>query len=230
MKKISLLIFCIAVLGHIASAQLLGEYFQFLFKPLIIPSLFIYLYCSISKQDIFTKLIFLALVFSWTGDVLLMFEKYKPVFFLFGLGSFLIAHLFFIFSFAKICSAAKMNLKLWILILSILIYNILIAILYHHLGSFLLPVCIYGFAICLMLSFALHLIYLPNKEAGQQIALGASFFVISDACLALNKFYHPFIFAGVVIMITYALAQLLIVKGIITYSNANHSLPQTHIN
>ena len=42
---------------------------------------------------------------------------------------------------------------------------------------------------------------------------GALLFVISDSVLAINKFYQPFEVAGVIIMLTYGLAQLFIVEG-----------------
>jgi uncharacterized membrane protein YhhN len=46
---------------------------------------------------------------------------------------------------------------------------------------------------------------------------GALLFVISDSVLAVNKFYQPFAFAPVLIMITYGLAQLFITQGAIEY-------------
>ena len=46
---------------------------------------------------------------------------------------------------------------------------------------------------------------------------GALLFVISDSVLAVNKFYYSFEWAGVVIMLTYGLAQLFICEGAIKY-------------
>jgi uncharacterized membrane protein YhhN len=45
--------------------------------------------------------------------------------------------------------------------------------------------------------------------------MGASFFVISDSLLAINKFYQPFAHAGILIMLTYCTAQYFIVQGFI---------------
>jgi uncharacterized membrane protein YhhN len=47
--------------------------------------------------------------------------------------------------------------------------------------------------------------------------LGAVLFVVSDSLLAINKFYSSFELAGVLIMLTYGMAQLLIVTGAINY-------------
>jgi len=46
---------------------------------------------------------------------------------------------------------------------------------------------------------------------------GAGLFVISDSVLAINKFYQPFEAAGILIMLTYGLAQFFIIKGAIKY-------------
>jgi uncharacterized membrane protein YhhN len=61
------------------------------------------------------------------------------------------------------------------------------------------------------------LLFIKNKEAGKWMMVGALLFVISDSVLAINKFYLPFDGAGVIIMLTYGLAQLFIVKGAASY-------------
>ena len=47
-------------------------------------------------------------------------------------------------------------------------------------------------------------------------------FVISDSVLAVNKFYQAFETAGIVIMLTYGLAQFLIVEGAIRYIRSSN--------
>jgi uncharacterized membrane protein YhhN len=49
------------------------------------------------------------------------------------------------------------------------------------------------------------------------MVLGALLFVISDSLLAINKFYQDIPLAGVLIMLTYGLAQLFIMEGAISY-------------
>ena len=44
---------------------------------------------------------------------------------------------------------------------------------------------------------------------------------ISDSILALNKFHEPLPFSNISIMLTYALAQLLIVIGILKLKKTN---------
>lgn len=46
---------------------------------------------------------------------------------------------------------------------------------------------------------------------------GALLFIISDSVLAINRFYNQFEPAGLIVMLTYGLAQLLITDGAINY-------------
>ena len=77
----------------------MGIYFS---KPLLLTILSCWFYLSVKNGfTSFAKLIVTALVFSIAGDVFLMFVPNNPSFFLFGLGSFLVTHLLYIFSFVK---------------------------------------------------------------------------------------------------------------------------------
>lgn len=57
---------------------------------------------AVSDISAFRTLILMALLFSWAGDVLLMFQQSDSIYFLLGLSSFLIAHLFYIFFFHRV--------------------------------------------------------------------------------------------------------------------------------
>jgi uncharacterized membrane protein YhhN len=54
-----------------------------------------------------------------------------------------------------------------------------------------------------------------NNSTAKSFIAGAVFFIISDSLLALDKFYRPFALASVLIMLTYGIAQWLIVKAAI---------------
>ena len=89
------------------------------------------------------------------------------------------------------------------------------------LGVMLLPVVIYMLVILSMSTSA----YLRKDKANilsyGLVFLGAIFFMISDSILALNKFYETIQLANILIMTTYALAQYLIVLGILKLSVTN---------
>jgi len=49
------------------------------------------------------------------------------------------------------------------------------------------------------------------------VIIGALIFMLSDTMLAINKFLEPIAYANVLIMITYIVAQYLIVSGLIKH-------------
>lgn len=187
-------------------------------KPLLMPLLFVvFMSQAGTKHHPFKVWIILALLFSWIGDLLLMFQLKGSVFFLSGLVSFLLAHIAYIIFFHRIRVAKKVKPRLWILLVVAAYYAVLISFLTTWLGSMLLPVRIYGLVISFMLMMALHMLFIPEWKRGVGMAAGAILFVISDSVLAINKFYHPFAMAGFWVMLTYGSAQLLLVWGAGSY-------------
>jgi uncharacterized membrane protein YhhN len=216
-------LFTIALAGDIVGIQLSNEVLQLICKPVIVPALIGYLYSQVRTINTgLPKWILFALLFSWAGDVLLMFVSKNENFFLAGLASFLLAHVFYIIFFhqVRVKEAVKPNI-VW-LILVIVYYTGLIVWLSPYLHDMKLPVRIYGLVISSMLMLALHMPAIKNRKAGYWMMAGAVLFVISDSVLAINKFYQPFDGAGVIIMLTYGLAQLFIVKGAANYINSTH--------
>jgi len=82
---------------------------------------------------------------------------------------------------------------------------------------------IYGIVICFMLLLAMHMAFMRKKQGGGWMTAGAFLFVISDSLLAINKFYSSFEGAGLLIMLTYGLAQLFITEGAIRYIRSANS-------
>jgi len=167
------------------------------------------------------KWVLAALFFSWTGDVLLLFQPNDSLFFLLGLSSFLIAHIFYIIFFHRVRIKEKVKGNVWLLLIVVVYYAALIILLSPYLGEMKMPVRIYGIVLSFMFMLAMHMLFIKNKKAGQWMMTGALLFVISDSALAINKFYRPFEMAGVTIMLTYALAQLFIAEGATRYISFN---------
>jgi uncharacterized membrane protein YhhN len=78
-----------------------------------------------------------------------------------------------------------------------------------------IPVTIYAIVIIGMLLAAFNRKDFVNSVSYYFTLFGAFLFVISDSCIAVNLFYQPFESARMVIMITYILAQLIIIKGML---------------
>ena len=163
------------------------------------------------------KWVTLALIFSWAGDVLLMFESMNGNFFIVGLIAFLIAHIFYILFYENIIRKEGLSKNYWWFLPVIIYYIALIYTLSPNLGDMKLPVRIYGIVISYMLIKALQAGRIKNSGAAALMIAGAVLFITSDSILAINKFYEPFEYAGIAIMLTYGIAQLLITLGTAKY-------------
>lgn len=183
-------------------------------KGLLMPVLLFLLYAEVSKNK---NLIAAGLFFSWLGDVLLLFENKGALFFIGGLVSFLITHIFYIIYFLKIKSLHRSLLRNqpWMAAL-VAAYGVsLVQFLFPYLGDMKLPVMVYAAVICTMVICSLHAFTKVNKPSCILFVAGAILFAASDSLLAINKFYKPFNNAGMMIIFTYCAAQFLIVMGVL---------------
>jgi uncharacterized membrane protein YhhN len=213
-----LYLFLLAILADIAFVLEGNLDFRFYSKPLILASLIAYFY-QISKpasQTLLTKAVLSALIFSWIGDILLLWDE----FFLFGLGSFLIAQICYIIAFKVAQKAPETILHqnfIKTFFINLPIYFIA-AFNYYlinpNLGAYKMPVVVYIIVIVSMVTTARERFGKSNSASFWQVFLGASLFFASDGLIALNRFYQAFPEAGVLVMGTYATGQLLIVMGI----------------
>jgi uncharacterized membrane protein YhhN len=217
-KTTWLFLFAFILFADLISIYFESEISRYFTKPLLMPLLVLYfvletgsIYASLKKWMI------LALLFSWAGDVLLMFEPMNSMFFIFGLAAFLIAHIFYIILFDLIRVKEKERQSLLPLLPIAIYYLVLIGLLPPHLDEMKKPVSIYGLIISIMLSFAIDLWRIKDRTVSFLIISGAFLFIVSDSLLALNKFYKPFEYAGIAIMLTYGIAQLLITLGTARY-------------
>ena len=219
MKKQTWIIGFIGILAvHLAGIVFSIQLLEYVIKPMIVIWLMLYfLSQTININSGLKKWILAALFFSWAGDVLLLFQQNHSLFFLLGLSAFLIAHIFYIVFFNRVRVKENVRGNVLLLLIVVVYYGSLITLLYSHLGGMKLPVLVYGIVISCMFMLAMHMLYIKNKIAGKWMMTGALLFVMSDSLLAVNKFYHPFEPAAVVIMLTYGLAQLFIVEGAIKY-------------
>lgn len=225
MKKNYWIIIFLAILAvNITGIQLPNEMLEKISKPLLMPVLVIYFLIQTNQiQSAFKKWILLALFFSWAGDVLLMFQANDPNFFLFGLSAFLLAHIFYIVFFYRVREKENIKINLWLLLLVMIYYGGLIFWLFPHLGDMKVPVMVYGIVISCMFMLAMHMLSVQNKSVGKWMMIGALLFVMSDSLLAINKFYQPFELGGVIVILTYGLAQLFITIGASTYIRSDIS-------
>ena len=102
-----------------------------------------------------------------------------------------------------------------------LVYGILLAVyatvvlylIFPNVGDLLPFVIVYIVVLLMLVLVAFLRKPYTNNLSYRLFLFGALSFMFSDSLLALNKFYQSFEMAAVAIMLTYALAQLLIVLG-----------------
>lgn len=216
--KLWIILFFVLLLANLVGVYLGNDTIWFITKPLLLIVLSGYFLSQTQIwNDDLKRWIFAALLFSWIGDVLLLFEMNNSIFFLLGLLAFLLAHIFYIGFFHIVRLRENVKSSWLLLVIIVIYYTILMVLLSPHLGKMKLPVRIYGIVICFMFMLAMHMLFIRNKIAGRFMMLGAFLFVISDSALAINKFYSSFELAGVIIMLTYGVAQFLIVEGATRY-------------
>ncbi len=215
-QKKLIYIFLILVILDITGIAANMELLHLVVKPMLIPALLILLLFSGSNVP-GKNLLITGLLFSWMGDVFLLIDQKNDLFFIFGLGSFLTTHIFYIVYFLRIRSAHSSLLKKQpIFIALVLTYCLsLLWLLHPYLGNLKIPVMVYAVVICMMLLCSMHVFLKVTKKAGAYYILGATAFVFSDTLLAINRFYQVFAFAGIFIMLTYCAAQYFIIRGFI---------------
>jgi uncharacterized membrane protein YhhN len=150
----------------------------------------------------------LALAFSVLGDTFLGIEGENL--FVYGLGSFLIAHLFYVALFTRsIPRPLDLGIRSKLLIFLLLAYSASVTMwLGPDLGPLALPVIFYMSAISAMC--------LTSILAGFRTPLvvaGAVLFIISDSLIAINKFKMPIDYAAYLVWSTYYIGQLAITTG-----------------
>jgi uncharacterized membrane protein YhhN len=181
-------------------------------KPLLMPLLLIGFYtASVNPGGLFFNLILTALLLSWAGDVLLQMKGM----FIPGLISFLLAHVFYIIYFRKIGKGRKgiVQRKPWIGIPVLIYILIFLWQLYPFLEELKIPVTVYGITIGTMLLLAINTRHKLRNDTSALFITGALLFVISDTLLAVNLFAMQHVVFSLCVMLTYAAAQYLIVKG-----------------
>lgn len=161
-----------------------------------------------------------ALVFSWLGDSLLMYQEADERYFLFGLGAFLIAQVMYAFNFAQLRQPSKKKME-WrtrfSVAILIIFYGYMIYVFWNFLGDFKVPVMVYGACLIAMVIMATVRKNRTSEISFSLLFFGSIAFLLSDCMLAVGKFIGPFPMAGFWVMVTYIAAQVLIVQGTLAH-------------
>lgn len=200
--------------------HVLAEYYEnkkgrFATKPFLMSLLIFYYAFSIPLAQ-YDWLLILALIFGWLGDISLMIGR-EGKWFMLGLGSFLIGHIFYILSFLLSISDIT-QFPLWgfiYFIPTILTALIFLSMIKGKMGDLQKPTVIYILIITIMsISTTLRLADVQGTSF-YLVWIGSILFMIADGIIALDKFHKEIPHSRVYVMIPYGLGQFLIVQGIL---------------
>lgn len=203
--------FALSILAAIAgSLHILAEYRGprqriYLFKPLTTGLiLMVALLASDPQGSIYRAAIAVGLAFSLLGDVLLMLPSDRLMS---GLASFLLAHLAYVLA----LTSDGQVVPSWPLGIGLILYALTVyLIIALDLGRERFAIMVYIVVISFMAWAAWGRWLALRSPQTLSAAIGASFFVLSDTSLALNRFQAKRRWGQLATLSTYYLAQLLI--------------------
>ena len=182
-------------------------------KSLLMPFLILYVYQSKASN----KLLISSLFFAWLGDIFLL-NPTNRLLFIMGLSSFLIAHLFYIIIFTKQfkyythnCDKLINGLRIVILVIAIIFYKFI----HIYFFSLIIPATIYMIVVLSMFISATFRNINDSVNSYYLVVIGALLFLLSDMLLSITQFYNHFYLDNLYIILTYMMAQLLIVCNIV---------------
>lgn len=185
-------------------ADIFNSYAYFILKPACTSTIIAY---SLSYRNITLKKyplqISIGLFFCLLGDSFLLLET----FFIYGLVSFLIAHLIFLFAFIK-WQGWQWRPKIILVLLPIT--AAIFIFISKDLDDLYIPVIIYLIIILLMSWQGWAMTLNPKLKQHRFLGLAVSLFLFSDALIAINKFSYNFSFSGALILSSYWLSIYLI--------------------
>jgi len=181
-------------------------------KPLLMVMLLLYFVTSTQTYPAWRNLVTMALVFSWAGDVFLISGDW----FVAGLASFLVAHVFYIAAYQK-TGAASGSLQPLAVAVFALFGICLMWFIHPGLNDLQAPVFLYALVLLGMGVWAFKRKDGTNGESFRLVASGAVLFVMSDSLIALNRFAFAIPAERILVMSIYLTAQYLIVQGLIQH-------------
>jgi uncharacterized membrane protein YhhN len=182
-------------------------------KPLLMVILLLHFLTSSQTFPAWRHLVTMALVFSWAGDVFLISADW----FVAGLASFLVAHVFYIAAYQK-TGAGDGHLQPLVVLLFALYGGFLLWFIYPGLHAMKAPVITYALVLLGMGVWAFKRRRGTNATSFWLVATGAVLFVLSDSLIAVNRFASAVPAERILVMSIYLTAQYLIVQGLIRHA------------
>ncbi|MEP6845340.1 MAG: lysoplasmalogenase [Panacibacter sp.] len=164
----------------------------------------------------------LAFFFCFLGDFFLLGEGNNG-YFIAGLGSFMLAHIFFTIFFFRLKKFTD-KYRIFLFANGFLIFGYMGFLLFLSWNgvkrqNLEIPIAVYAFVLGMMVLTAVHSI---NNKSIKRISKnyfvpGALLFVLSDSLLAFDKFVTAFVYGPVAVMVTYAAAIFFLYLGVVRF-------------
>ena len=195
---------------------------HFIFKPLTMLLAIVFVAGRATKAGTvlrFDVLLMAALAASLAGDVFLMLPGN---YFIPGLASFLVAHLFYIALFRQSVPRFPSRRAL---LATLAVGGAMYAWVWGGLTDPVLKVAVaaYVTVIALMVAQAIGRAAVQRDRSATMVALGACIFMLSDSLIAINRFVQPLPLVSLWVLATYYLAQILIVHNARPATRQNQS-------
>ena len=187
-----------------------GRRREWVSKPLVLALLVVTAWVGGAPDSAAGGWLLVALGLSLAGDVALLSDSQLR--FVVGLASFLLAHLAFVVAFAHL-GMPRVSLAL--------VGLALVAGLAAVVGRRVVPVAwreggpVLGGAVTAYMGVIGVMVVSAWATGHLLVALGASVFMVSDAILAMDRFVRGRRFGALAVMVTYHLAQVLLVVGVL---------------
>ena len=233
MKRSSVIILVLYIVDFIADsiiAAYADNNLRYLSKGLLMPLLLAF-FITETKTNTgapnkkYIRLICFGLTFSFLGDLFLIGES--SLNFMLGIAAFLLAQVCYVICFTSIQPFFKRHILFPIVSgLIILCYLFVLNYLFYPVvnqQSLLIPVLAYSLVLGLMLFTSVNLVHAKQLSKTNRLFFitGAIIFVASDSLIGFNSFYVSEALPGFYIMLTYCLAQYLIISGAIRFIKNN---------
>lgn len=191
----------LAIVGAMAPLPWL----HYLGKPAATLFVFAMVWMMPATEPGYRRAILAGLALSTLGDVFLMLPG---DWFVFGLGSFLCAHVAYLLALTRRAWAFA---AVWPFLAYAALAGAVLSVLWPHLpGELRVPVVVYVAVLAAMAAQAAVVWWRRRSRATALAALGGLSFVVSDAALAIDRFAAPFAAASVAVLASYWIAQSLI--------------------
>lgn len=206
MPRVVISLFGVFALLNIVASGLSHEGLDRVSKPFLLPLLAIWFWTQLRDRGILV-----ALLFSFAGDVALMFDG--TMWFIAGMGLFLCAHIAYITTFIR--NGALTRIKIITITLYLVTLALALAWLWPGLAAqgMAIPMTAYG--------LALTTTAILSTTFGWRVGLGGGLFLLSDLLIAVRVADAATLPAeGAWVMLTYCLAQFLLAYGWVRYRRA----------